>query len=114
MNMYFRGNMGNWKSGRKPWYTFENEFEDLTGQKFGRWTVLERAENNIYKQMVWKCICDCGWFRNVLGAKLKDGSSQSCGCLHAENLSIRMKQKWAEGGWDHLCKDANKKRSKNN
>ena len=32
---------------------------DLTGQKFGRWTVLERAFNG-KREVYWLCQCDCG------------------------------------------------------
>ena len=35
------------------------KFIDLTGQKFGRLLVLERAENK-YGRTAWKCKCDCG------------------------------------------------------
>ena len=37
---------------------------DLTGQKFGRLTVLKRAENYISpngeKRAQWLCKCECG------------------------------------------------------
>lgn len=40
------------------------KFKDLTGQRFGRLTVIERAEDRISpsgKRVVrWKCKCDCG------------------------------------------------------
>ena len=55
---------------------------DLTGQKFGRWTVKERdtAQNKSY----WICECECGTIRSVSGSLLKNGGSQSCGCLQRE------------------------------
>ena len=35
---------------------------DLTGQRFGKLTVLNRAEEKIlprgYKTVMWNCICD--------------------------------------------------------
>lgn len=63
---------------------------DLTGQKFGRWTVLSRAED--YRPPSkpkggiprWLCRCDCGTERVVRGQQLTDGLSQSCGCLSRE------------------------------
>lgn len=33
---------------------------DLTGQRFGRLTVIERAGSDIRKQALWMCVCDCG------------------------------------------------------
>ncbi len=58
---------------------------DLTGRRFGRLVVIERAENDKRGGKVrWACLCDCGTERIVRGALLRNGESQSCGCLHAE------------------------------
>lgn len=69
---------------------------DLTGQKFGRWTVLERAEPKYNKKGCaegrWKCRCDCGTERIVLQASLVRGRSQSCGCLNKEITSSIFKK----------------------
>ena len=89
--------MGNHNSGRKRWYTFENEYEDLTGQSFGKWTVVSRAENNRWKQIMWHCVCECGWKARVVGSSLKSGGSTNCGCLSYKKLSKRMKEQWADG-----------------
>ena len=61
---------------------------DLTGQRFGRLTVLERAQN-IGKDVAWLCQCDCGKQSAVLGNSLKRGLSKSCGCLRDEMVSAR-------------------------
>jgi hypothetical protein len=50
---------------------------DLTGQRFGRWTVLEPLPE--YK---WLCRCDCGTEQPVLSKSLKSGKSTSCGCSY--------------------------------
>jgi hypothetical protein len=56
---------------------------DLTGKRFGRWTVIERAENiNGYSS--WLCRCDCGTERIMRGEYLRSESSKSCGCLRKE------------------------------
>lgn len=52
---------------------------DLTGQKFGRWTVLERAPSK-GKTSYWKCQCECGTIKDVRSQSLREGRSQSCGC----------------------------------
>ena len=61
---------------------------DLTGQRFGRLVVLERAEDNITKSgkkvKCWKCLCDCGNKKIVRQGGLRNGHTQSCGCLHKE------------------------------
>jgi hypothetical protein len=46
------------------------------GERFGKWVVIRYAGNKQYK-----CRCDCGTERNVLGEMLKYGNSRSCGCL---------------------------------
>ena len=56
---------------------------DLTGQKFGKLTVLNRVEGmtNSDRRVFWNCQCDCGNTYIANGHSLKDGSLQSCGCL---------------------------------
>lgn len=65
-----------------------SSFIDLTGKRFGRWTVIERANDYIdrkgHKFPAWKCKCDCGAERVVLGGNLAKGKSKSCGCLKDE------------------------------
>lgn len=66
--------------------------EDLTGQRFGRWTVIDRAPNRISKSgitrsIMWHCRCDCGTEKNVGARALKTGMSTSCGCLQKERVS---------------------------
>ena len=56
---------------------------DLIGQRFGRLTVLERAENKGI-HVCWKCRCDCGNEKIVRGCQLKNSNTQSCGCLQIE------------------------------
>lgn len=55
--------------------------ENLTGQKFGLWTVLHR-DNKKYKtrDIRWVCKCECGTIKSVLGKYLRTGKSVSCGC----------------------------------
>lgn len=55
------------------------KFIDLTGQKFGRLTVIKRVENR-NKQTAWLCKCDCGNEAIVIGGMLKNGNTKSCGC----------------------------------
>ena len=60
---------------------------DLSGQRFGKWTVLERDDSLPVKRgrsPKWICVCDCGVKKSVLGGSLASGESQSCGCILAE------------------------------
>jgi hypothetical protein len=60
----------------------------LTGQKFGRITVLKRAENNKYGYKMWLCQCECKEknIKIILENSLKRGLTRSCGCLNKERL----------------------------
>lgn len=68
--------------------------KDITGKKFGRLTVLERAENSCK----WKCICDCQVglenpkFTYSVPYYLEHGITKSCGCYSREMASINMKK----------------------
>lgn len=60
--------------------------EDLTGEKFGRWTVIGKAQK-IGRYYYWHCRCDCGNEKDVRERSLKEGTSQSCGCIQRETAS---------------------------
>lgn len=70
------------------------KFEDLTGQKFGRLTVVRRGENTKNNRAQWWCQCDCGNPNLVLvnAGNLKNGRTKSCGCLARELTSERFKK----------------------
>lgn len=53
---------------------------NLTGQRFGSLTVVDRAENNSKGNTQWNCICDCGGRKIVLGYDLTHGRTTTCGC----------------------------------
>ena len=54
------------------------KINDLTHQQFGKWTVLERAENDKNKIPRWRCKCKCGAIHVVLSHKLYQGGSRQC------------------------------------
>ena len=59
---------------------------DLTGQRFGKWTVLSKSDKRSASGSIyWHCKCDCGTEREVNGLSLRNGTSLSCGA-HA-NIS---------------------------
>lgn len=54
------------------------KLQDITGNKYNHWTVLEfdgRKGNDYY----WKCECDCGTIKSVNSSSLKSGRSKCCG-----------------------------------
>lgn len=63
-------------------------FIDLTGQRFGRLTAIERVENK-GKATMWRCMCDCGNVTVVAAGALRSNEVRSCGCLQKELTSLR-------------------------
>lgn len=63
--------------------------ENLIGKKFGRLTVIEEATSNIKYRRAWRCKCECGNTKDIIvtTGDLKNGHTQSCGCLQRERTS---------------------------
>ena len=63
--------------------------KDLTGQKFGKLTVIKRAHSHgNSKSIYWLCYCDCGNKDvEVRGSCLTSGHTTSCGCYISERLT---------------------------
>lgn len=61
---------------------------DLTGQDFGYWHVLKRAENDKYGKAMWLCKCTlCNQtIKSVAGSHLRSGRSTCCGCNKIEKM----------------------------
>ena len=55
------------------------KFMDLTGQRYGKLTVLQRDENH-GRFVHWICKCDCGTVKSFRGGHLRSGATVSCGC----------------------------------
>lgn len=56
---------------------------DLTGRRFGSWTVLRRYDENYtddgyHTAPQWLCQCDCGEISVVIGNNLRQGKSTGC------------------------------------
>lgn len=58
-------------------------FEDLSGRKFGLWTVISRTSDR-----KWNCKCACGTERDVLPSGLKSGNSRCCGCDTGKKFAL--------------------------
>lgn len=69
-----------------------SRLNDLTGQKFGKLTVLYRSEDKVTpkckKRTMWRCKCDCGNEKDISSSSLKRGT-RSCGCLSKESSYLR-------------------------
>jgi len=66
---------------------------DLSGQKFGRLTVVRRAGHAVSAAgnscRLWLCLCDCGAEAEVRTGTLRFGAQRSCGCLQREVTARR-------------------------
>ena len=61
---------------------------DLSGQRFGRLTVIRYDHTGKYGKAWWLCECDCGNKDVItLGESLKQGKTISCGCYRSDLLS---------------------------
>ena len=71
-----------------------SKFDDLTGKKIGRWTVIKKSLRPIssrkrkngtpMSQTMYLCLCECGIEKWVKPCSLRNGDSKSCGCLRSE------------------------------
>lgn len=60
------------------------KFKDLTGQRFGRLVVQEKAGRDKHGRILWKTLCDCGNIKIVPRDQLIKGDTSSCGCLRKD------------------------------
>ena len=63
-------------------------YEDLTGKKFGKLTVLEVTQEKTKDgRRIWKCLCDCGNIKYTSCQNLKRGHCTSCGCKNKQQIA---------------------------
>jgi hypothetical protein len=67
--------------------------KDLTGNTFGRLTVLEKSDNYYISpggatQVKWMCQCSCPNhpILEIVGQSLRNGVSKSCGCYRSDKI----------------------------
>lgn len=68
-----------------------SKYIDITGQIFGRLTVIKRVENNKHNQVQYLCLCKCGNKKIITKNGLINGNYKSCGCLKKEQDKINLK-----------------------
>lgn len=71
------------------------KFVDISGQVFGRLTVLRRTDIQSKGKTRWLCLCQCGQKIVLTKSALVTGNTQSCGCLRREMVA----EKNSEMGW---------------
>ena len=66
----------------------EVSFKSLVGKRFGKLIVLERVKNDKFNHVNYKCQCDCGGITIVDTNNLRQGTTNSCGCLKSKGEMI--------------------------
>lgn len=54
---------------------------DISGQVFGKLTVLKREGSDKEGKALWLCKCECGKETLTTGKRLRKGTTKSCGCI---------------------------------
>ena len=60
---------------------------DLTGQQFGRLTVIREQKKRQNNHIIWLCQCQCGKKKFIRGGDLRSSRTRSCGCYKNERAS---------------------------
>jgi len=60
------------------------KMKDLSGQRFGKLTVISKTDARSGGSVVWLCKCDCGNEARVASSNLSSGNTKSCGCLQRQ------------------------------
>ena len=65
----------------------------IIGETYHNLKVIERIGTRPNKTPIWKCECTlCGSITSVSSEHLRDGSTNSCGCLRRKKMSIISKR----------------------
>lgn len=73
------------------------ELIDLTGRRYGRWTVLSKSPSRM-NGTHWNCRCDCGAECRVKAQALRERMSRSCGCSAGEHITISKQKQPGHAG----------------
>ena len=88
------------------------KIQDLTGNKYGKLLVLERAEDYVSfdgdRLSQWLCQCDCGNKCVVRSSSLKSGATSSCGCGKRGKKRVRKPMPEAKSNRANICIDCKK------
>ena len=60
----------------------------LIGQRFGKLVVIKRVENNSFNHVCYECQCDCGGKTIVDASNLRQGITNSCGCIKSKGEMV--------------------------
>lgn len=76
---------------------------DLTGKKISQFLVIECVGKTRYsKNKMYLCRCSCGTEKVVVGSKLTNKTTKSCGCLRKKRFIIHglsITEKYTHTSW---------------
>ena len=76
------------------------KLQALTGQRFGRLTVVRYSASDTHGSAMWECRCECSSLKVVYASNLKRGITRSCGCLRiSHGHTVRRKQSKTYRAW---------------
>ncbi len=84
---------------------------DITGIRSGRLIALHFTRINQNQKRLWLCQCDCGKQAEVIGSRIANGRTASCGCLHSETAAQNGKDAAAKIGASRITHGASRHRS---
>ena len=58
--------------------------KDHIGEQHNRLLIVEYVKQSKCRQSIYKCLCDCGSYKNVLYRNLSNNTTKSCGCYNRE------------------------------
>jgi len=71
---------------------------DLTGNQYGRLTVLRFVGVSTTNAKYWECQCECGAIKTIAAKHFTTGKTVSCRCFGNENTS-RVNRTHGESNW---------------
>lgn len=60
------------------------KYKNQIGKKYGKLLILEEDKNINKRGTYYKCQCDCGNIKSLLGFNVINGRTKSCGCITKE------------------------------
>jgi len=73
------------------------KYADLTGEVFGKLTILSRERKENIQGVCYKVRCECGTEKIVRASNLMAGTAKSCGCYHRKLIQDYVERSKGKG-----------------
>jgi len=97
----------------------DKRIKNLTGNIYGRLEVVNlTSRRSKWNETIWRCLCSCGRYTEVIGRSLTRGKTQSCGCFRddvARELLTKhgLSETGAYGSWEAMNQRCNNPQNSN-